>query len=221
MPRERIKRGNSPIPKAPVAPLIVRNRIQQRLTRVSSNLYLKVIQELLEMGDAIRVSKEKLAKRNESSSGSEFEDDYDDPNEYYSFPERLRQRKMSLTGVLEQSEAERVGFAALLDQKLNQLMIEDDIELEASDVQDAIKYVQPRSVSDSAPPILSFSKGRLLDDDFDEESLNILNETDSNPWNITSRGTTKDNFDELLFTNLIRIHISTDYTLCNTRPLHR
>ena len=154
-------RANSPlpIPKIPVAPFIVKNRIQQRLTRVSSNLYLKVIQELLEMGDAIRVSKERLAKGNDNESDSEDEDDDDDCNEYYTFTDRLRQRKMSLTGVLEQSAAETMGFAALLDLKLKQLRMEDDIELEASYLTNVNKQERRKQVSDSAPPYLSSNKG--------------------------------------------------------------
>ena len=152
-------RANSPlpIPKIPVAPFIVKNRIQQRLTRVSSNLYLKVIQELLEMGDAIRVSKERLAKGNDNESDSEDEDD--DCNEYYTFTDRLRQRKMSLTGVLEQSAAETMGFAALLDLKLKQLRMEDDIELEASYLTNVNIQERRKQVSDSAPPYLSSNKG--------------------------------------------------------------
>ena len=115
-----MKYGNSlipktPNPKAPVAPFAVKNRIQQRLTRVSSNLYLKVIQELLEMGDAIRVSRDQLARRNDNSSDSEFDEDYDDDdiNEFYRFQDRLRQRKMSLNGVLEQSAAETYSVCVL------------------------------------------------------------------------------------------------------------
>jgi hypothetical protein len=114
---------------------------------VSSNLYLKVIQELLEMGDAIRVSKERLARGNDDESDSEDQDEDDDCNDYYTFTDRLRQRKMSLTGVLEQS-------AALLDLKL-----EDEIELEASYLKNVKMQERRKQVSDLAPPYLSSNRG--------------------------------------------------------------
>ena len=162
--KDNMRCGNSPIPKmhitkTPVAPFIIKNRIQQRLTRVSSNLYLKVIQELLEMGDAIRVSRDRLARGNDNESDSEFEDEYDDCDEFYRFTDRLKQRKMSLTGVLEQSAAETMGFAALLDLKLKHLLMEDDIELEASHLNDRSIRVKRKQFSDSAPPNLSTNRG--------------------------------------------------------------
>lgn len=163
-----MKYGNSlipktPNPKAPVAPFAVKNRIQQRLTRVSSNLYLKVIQELLEMGDAIRVSRDQLARRNDNSSDSEFDEEYDDDdiNEFYRFQDRLRQRKMSLNGVLEQSAAETMGFAALLSLKLKQLLIEDDIEQDAFQLSNKSLQEHRKKFSDSAPPYLSSHRGDI------------------------------------------------------------
>ena len=167
-----LKYGNNLIPKTPnpkalVAPFAVKNRIQQRLTRVSSNLYLKVIQELLEMGDAIRVSRDQLARQNDNSSDSELEDDYDDNNEFYDinefyrFTDRLRQRKMSLNGVLEQSAAETMGFAALLSLKLQQLLIEDDIEQDAFHLSNKSVQEQRRQFSDSAPAYLNSHKGDI------------------------------------------------------------
>ena len=176
-----MKYGNNlipktPNPKTPVAPFAVKNRIQQRLTRVSSNLYLKVIQELLEMGDAIRVSRDQLARQNDNSSDSELENDYDDRdefydiNEFYRFTDRLRQRKMSLNGVLEQSAAETMGFAALLSLKLQQLLIEDDIEQDAAQLSNKSVQEQRRQFSDSAPAYLNSHKGDTKKKDADYKS---------------------------------------------------
>ena len=167
--KDLLKRVNSPLPKAAVAPIVVKNRIQQRLTRISGSLYLKVVQELLEMGDAIRVSQERLARDNENESDSELEED--DYNEYYSSTYKLRQRKMSLTGVLEQSAAETFGFAALLEHKLNQLLIEDDIEPDASYLINRHVIETRKQVSDSAPPFFSSNKGSFQFGGFDYQYL--------------------------------------------------
>ena len=69
---------------------------------------------------------------------------------------------MSLTGVLEQSAAERIGFAALLDQKLKRLLMEDDIEIEASFIINGYVADRRNKDSDSAPPYLSSIQGRNL-----------------------------------------------------------
>ena len=105
--------------RASVAPLAVRNRMQQRLAR--KDLYFKAIQELLEIGDAYRVVKEAMMTIDECSDDESSDDD---SCENFPFEHRLKQRKMSLSGVLEQSAAERTGFAALLSHKLNLLLIE-------------------------------------------------------------------------------------------------
>ena len=115
--------------RASVAPMAVRNRLQQRLTR--KDLYFKAIQELLEIGDAYRVVKEAMRTIDEGSD-DEGSDDYydssdDDICENFPFEHKLKQRKMSLSGVLEQSAAERTGFAMLLTHKLNLLLMEEII----------------------------------------------------------------------------------------------
>ena len=56
---------------------------------------------------------------------SDYESSDDGSCENFPFEHRLKQRKMSLSGVLEQSAAERQGFAALLSHKLNLLLIEE------------------------------------------------------------------------------------------------
>ena len=158
--QERILVSSPPGPppvsrRSSVAPIVIRNRIQQRLTRESGGLYLKAIQELLEIGDAIRVSR---SRERIGSVDSEEDGDSEDSSDVnkdtlHMFQHRLRQRKMSLSGVLEQSAAERSGFATLLINKLNQLLIEDDIEGEASDE----NIVGRRRVS--APPQLRIAEG--------------------------------------------------------------
>ena len=64
--------------RASVAPMAVRNRLQQRLTR--KDLYFKAIQELLEIGDAYRVVKEAMRTIDE---GSDDEDESSDEWEDY------------------------------------------------------------------------------------------------------------------------------------------
>ena len=111
--------------RASVAPMAVRNRLQQRLSR--KDLYFKAIQELLEIGDAYRVVKEAMMTIDEDSDDDSSDDDSCDN---FPFEHRLKQRKMSLSGVLEQSAAERTGFAALLSHKLNLLLIEEQLDCE-------------------------------------------------------------------------------------------
>ena len=168
--------------RSSVAPIVIRNRIQQRLTR--KDLYFKAIQELLEIGDAYRVSRE-LSNMIRESDDEEYEiisEDEEEEEDCFPFLTRLKQRKMSLAGILEQSAAERAGFAALLAHKLNMLLMEDEIECEASHVPTSRTR---RSSTESAPACLagggeawevSLSAG-------DEESLTIFNESD-----LTSRG---------------------------------
>ena len=145
--------------RSSVAPIVIRNRLQQRLTR--KDLYFKAIQELLEIGDAYRVVKEAMRTISEASDDEDdFIDSSDDDLENTNFPfsHKLKQRKMSLSGVLEQSAAERTGFAALLTHKLNLLLIEDDIELDASCVPDFFR----RFSTESAPPSLYHFKGEEM-----------------------------------------------------------
>ena len=91
---------------------------------------------------------------------------------------------MSLAGILEQSAAERGGFAALLSHKLNMLLMEDDIESEASHVSDRARMNYSR---DSAPASLAFTEMRELPegDGTGEDSLSftIFNESDSGQGN--------------------------------------
>ena len=109
--------------RASVAPMAVRNRLHQRLSR--KDVYFIAIQELLEIGDAYRVVKEAMMTIDEDS---DYESSDDDSCENFPFEHRLKQRKMSLSGVLEQSAAERQGFAALLSHKLNLLLIEEQLD---------------------------------------------------------------------------------------------
>ena len=94
----------------------------------------------------------------------EYEDSSDDDDNeavhnILPFSHKL-QRKMSLAGVMEQSAAERCGFAALLTQKLNILLMEDDIEPDASYVRARSCNFNPRRCSaESAPPHCNF-KGK-------------------------------------------------------------
>ena len=166
-----------------MAPIVIRNRIQQRLTR--KDLYFKAIQELLEIGDAYRVSRELSNVMRESDEDEAYEiisEDEEEEEDCFPFLTRLKQRKMSLAGILEQSAAERAGFAALLAHKLNMLLMEDEIECEAS-------YVpvsnQCRSSVESAPAWLPSGRegGEVVVLAGDEESLTIFNESD-----LTSRG---------------------------------
>ena len=166
--------------RSSVAPIVIRNRIQQRLTR--KDLYFKAIQELLEIGDAYRVSRE-LSNMIRESDDEEYEIISEDEEEEDCFPflARLKQRKMSLAGILEQSAAERAGFAALLAHKLHLLLMEDEIECEAS----VVPTNRPRrSSSESAPAWLASGEGEGGErGERDEESLTIFNESD-----LTSRG---------------------------------
>ena len=168
--------------RSSVAPIVIRNRIQQRLTR--KDLYFKAIQELLEIGDAYRVSRE-LSNMIRESDDEEYEiisEDGEEEEDCFPFLTRLKQRKMSLAGILEQSAAERAGFAALLAHKLNMLLMEDEIECEASHVP---TFRTRRSSTESAPACLA-SGGEAWEVSLsagDEESLTIFNESD-----LTSRG---------------------------------
>ena len=164
-----------------MAPIVIRNRIQQRLTR--KDLYFKAIQELLEIGDAYRVSRE-LSNMIRESDDEEYEiisEDEEEEEDCFPFLTRLKQRKMSLAGILEQSAAERAGFAALLAHKLNMLLMEDEIECEASYVSNPA-----RSSVESAPAWLPSGWEGGEGSFGDEESLTIFNESDSYTGN--SRG---------------------------------
>ena len=146
--------------RASVAPIVVRNRIQQRLTR--KDLYFKAIQELLEIGDAYQVIKRSLSRISDcSDEDDEYWSSSDEDDENLPFRHKL-QRRMSLFGVLEQSNAERCGFAALLTQKLNLLLMEDDIEPDASYICGRSFSSNPRRWSsiESAPPMYNI-KGCL------------------------------------------------------------
>ena len=167
-----------------MAPIVIRNRIQQRLTR--KDLYFKAIQELLEIGDAYRVSRE-LSNMIRESDDEEYEiisEDEEEEEDCFPFLTRLKQRKMSLAGILEQSAAERAGFAALLAHKLHLLLMEDEIECEAS----VVPSNRPRrSSTESAPAWLTSGEGEGGErGERDEESLTIFNESD-----LTSRGRVK------------------------------
>ena len=164
-----------------MAPIVIRNRIQQRLTR--KDLYFKAIQELLEIGDAYRVSRELSNMMRESDEDEGYEiisedDEEEEEEDCFPFLTRLKQRKMSLAGILEQSAAERAGFAALLALKLNMLLMEDEIECEASHVNNPA-----RSSVESAPAWLPSGWEGGEGSAGDEESLTIFNESD-----LTSRG---------------------------------
>lgn len=156
----RVQSGLSRSRRSSVAPIVIRNRLQQRLTR--KDLYFKAIQELLEIGDAYRVVKNAMSTISEDSDDEEFEDsDDDDLYENYPFPKKLKQRKMSSYGLLEQSAAERAGFAALLTHKLNLLLIEDDIEQDASFVTKHDGFSR-RFSSESAPASLHYIRGFIF-----------------------------------------------------------
>ena len=164
-----------------MAPIVIRNRIQQRLTR--KDLYFKAIQELLEIGDAYRVSRE-LSTMMRESDDDEYQiiSEEEEEEDCFPFLTRLKQRKMSLAGILEQSAAERAGFAALLAHKLNMLLMEDEIECEASSL--PLPLSNPARVSlESAPAWLPGGGWREEVWAGDEESLTIFNESD-----LTSRG---------------------------------
>ena len=87
--------------RASVAPIVIRNRIQQRLTR--KDLYLKAIQELLEIGDAYQVMKRSLSRISDVSDDYEdsSEDDENEVTHILPFNHKL-QRKMSLSGLNKQ-----------------------------------------------------------------------------------------------------------------------
>merc|ERR1712042_79515 len=71
------------------------------------------------------------------------------------------------------------------------LLIEDDIEQDAFQLSNKSLQEHRKKFSDSAPPYLSTHRDPTptwQDEDFDEEGLNIVNETDSNPWNFATRG---------------------------------
>ena len=155
----RVQSGISRSRRSSVAPIVIRNRLQQRLTR--KDLYFKAIQELLEIGDAYRVVKNAMSTISEDSDDEDFEDSDDDLFGNSLFPTKLKQRKMSSYGLLEQSAAERSGFAALLTHKLNLLLMEDDIEQDASFVNNN-DYFTRRFSSESAPASLHYIKGSNL-----------------------------------------------------------
>ena len=163
--------------RSSVAPIVIKNRLQKRLIR--KDLYFKAIQELLEIGDAYRVSRELTSIISDSDDEEE-----DDLYDHFPFPNKLMQRKMSLAGILEQSAAERAGFAALLAHKLSLLLMEDEIESEASYVPGQERR---RSCSDSAPACLAMVQLAGPGDISSwEDSLTIFNESDSYTGN--SRG---------------------------------
>ena len=56
-----------------------------------------------------------------SGGGEEEEEESEDYDQYYSINNRLKRRRLSLAGVLDQSEAEIRGFAALLSERLQQV----------------------------------------------------------------------------------------------------
>lgn len=95
-------------------------------------MYLSVIQQLLELGDARRKSWTSWNSDDNSSGSSSSEDTEEEEDFHHLFPftNKLRSRKMSLSGVLDQSDVERRGFASLLRQKLERLRMEDDVESE-------------------------------------------------------------------------------------------
>ena len=159
--------------RSSVAPIVIKNRLQKRLIR--KDLYFKAIQELLEIGDAYRVSREV------ASIISESDDEEDDLYDHSPFPSKFLQRKMSLAGTLEQSAAERAGFAALLAHKLTLLLMEDEIESEASHVLGQ----ERRSQSDSAPPCLAMTNWTGSVDLSSWEDITIINESDCT---VNSRG---------------------------------
>ena len=134
--------------RASVAPMAVRNRLQQRLSR--KDLYFKAIQELLEIGDAYRVVKEAMMTIDEDED-SDYESSDDGSCENFPFEHRLKQRKMSLSGVLEQSAAERQGFAALLSHKLNLLLIEEQSDWWRDKID--FKTFVSRTTSRVTPPV--------------------------------------------------------------------
>ena len=115
-----------------IADFVVHNRIWKQFG--NTGMYLAVIQQLLELGDARRKSWTSWNSDDERSSSSSSGDE-EEENFYQIFPftNRLRSRKMSLSGVLDQSDAERRGFAALLQLKLERLSIEDDVESEVGE----------------------------------------------------------------------------------------
>ena len=110
-----------------IADFVVHNRIWKQFG--NTGMYLAVIQQLLELGDARRKSWTSWNSDDDTStscsSGDEEEEDF-----YFPFTNKLRSRKMSLSGVLDQSDVERRGFASLLQQKLERLSMEDDVESE-------------------------------------------------------------------------------------------
>ena len=113
-----------------IADFVVHSRIWKQFG--NRGMYLAVIQQLLELGDARRKSWTSWNSGDNSStscsSGDEEEEDFNQL--LFPFTNKLRSRKMSLSGVLDQSDAERRGFASLLHQKLERLSMEDDVESE-------------------------------------------------------------------------------------------
>jgi hypothetical protein len=49
------------------------------------------------------------------------EEEYEDCDQFYSINNKMKRRRLSLAGVLDQSDAEIRGFAALLTEKLHQV----------------------------------------------------------------------------------------------------
>lgn len=103
---EKCKAGDvTPTPYSPrsrrssVAPIVVRNRLHQRLNR--KDLYFKAIQELLEIGDAYRVIKNAMSTISEDSDDdTDSMDDLDDQcHETFPFEHKLKARKMSCSGI--------------------------------------------------------------------------------------------------------------------------
>ena len=115
-----------------IADFVVHNRIWKQFG--NTGMYLAVIQQLLELGDARRKSWTSWNSDDErSSSSSSWDEEEENCYQLFPFTNRLRSRKMSLSGVLDQSDAERRGFAALLQLKLERLSIEDDVESEVGE----------------------------------------------------------------------------------------
>ena len=113
-------------PGTHIADFVVHNRIWKQFG--NTGMYLAVIQQLLELGDARRKSWTSWNSDDDTSSTSCSSSG--DEEEIFPFTNKLRSRKMSLSGVLDQSNAERRGFASLLQQKLERLSMEDDVESE-------------------------------------------------------------------------------------------
>ena len=90
---------------------------------------------------------------------------------------------MSLSGVLDQSDVERRGFAALLQQKLGHLQMEDDMESEVTPLAPPPQASQLRQRAAVRPATVGPEgvRGWREEDTIDSDSLNIINESDLSP----------------------------------------